>query len=78
MMDKLINVVLVVLIFMTLITLGIVLRKQLIPEQPTKMTREKIVLECEKLSAIATNDGWSYKNCIDNLENPNDAKILKI
>lgn len=42
------------------------------------MTVQEIVLECEKLSAMATNENWNYKNCIDNLKNPNEAKILRI
>jgi len=44
--------------------------------QPESMTKQEIVLECEKLSAVATNEAWSYKNCIDNITNPNDAKEL--
>ena len=44
--------------------------------QLESMTKQEIVLECEKLSAVAINEAWSYKNCIDNITNPNDAKEL--
>ncbi len=33
-----------------------------------KMTHQEIILECEKLSAVATNEGWSYKSCVENLD----------
>jgi len=42
--------------------------------QLESMTKQEIVLECEKLSAVAINEAWSYKNCIDNITNPNDAR----
>ena len=44
-----------------------------------KMTLQEIILACEKLSAIATNDKWSYEQCKKNLiENQSEAKILTI
>lgn len=43
-----------------------------------KMTKQQIVLECEKLSAVATNKAWSYKNCINNITNPENPNILQI
>ena len=49
-----------------------------INRQTPPMTKQEIVLQCEKLSAVATNNQWSYKQCISNLENPNEAKILTI
>jgi hypothetical protein len=36
-----------------------------IVNQPSKY---QITLECEKLSAIATNKEWSYQNCLKNLD----------
>lgn len=32
---------------------------------------------CEQLSATATNQNWSYKNCVDNL-NGKENEVLKI
>lgn len=31
------------------------------------LTKQQIVLECEKISATATNEGWSYTKCLENL-----------
>lgn len=54
------------------------LEKLLKVEQPIKQstTRYEIVSTCETLSANATNDGWSYKNCIENLEKAAKEDLL--
>lgn len=45
--------------------------------EPTNFT---VVLECQKISATATNEGWGYKECVQNLRDslPKDASLLKI
>lgn len=39
-----------------------------------------VMLECQKISATATNKGWEMHNCIDALEQavPQKAKLLQI
>jgi hypothetical protein len=36
-----------------------------------------IILECQKMASVATNENWSYKSCVEEL-NPDKTKIQKI
>jgi len=67
-------IILLVLNFLTIAAIVFVPRYQtkLIPVDT--MTKQHIILECEKISATATNSAWSYKNCIKNLEEAGQVK----
>ena len=66
------------LLSFVLIRFGRIYITSVIQKENRGMSKQQIILECEKLSAIATNEHWSYKTCIDNLKNPDKPKILKI
>jgi len=54
------------------------LASQILRERQS-MTKQEIVLECQKLAAIKTTDDWKYKDCLDELKKaPNEEGLLKI
>jgi len=42
------------------------------------MTKQEIVLECQKLAANKTQDNWSYKSCLKELLDAQERGILQI
>lgn len=70
-------VALLTLNFLTIASMFLSIRNNH-PVQTELTVNQRIVLECQKLAAIA-QENWSYKSCIDNVKNADhvEAKILK-